>query len=805
MTAVAPSVKPLVVALVGNPNTGKTTLFNALAGLRQHVGNYPGVTVESKKGRCEHADRTIEIVDLPGTYSLAPRSPDEMVAVDVILGHLPGESRPDVVVSIVDASNLKRNLYLTTQVMELGVPVVLALNMIDVATSQGIQIDVERLERQLGIPVVPIQANKQTGLDRLKDAILAASERRQLPIGPSFPEAFEREAQELEAVLGSAIEPFLVRRLILDIGGYTAIAVEKSATPGRNGDDWRPRIDAARQRLAEVGCSVPGVEARTRYAWIAQVLDGCVQHPAQRPVTWTDRIDCVLTHRVWGTLAFLALMFVVFQSIFTWAGPLMDAINGVKDALAGWLAEALPPGALTSLLVDGVVKGVGAVVVFLPQIVILFGFIAILEDCGYMARAAYLMDRLMARCGLSGKSFIPMLSSVACAVPGIMATRVIENYRDRLATILVAPLMSCSARLPVYILLIGAFLPVRSEANPAGYPWWTPGLALFAMYAIGIVVAPLAAWGLKRTLLRGETPVFVMEMPVYKRPSLRGVVRRMVDAGWAFLYRAGSLILASMIVVWALLYFPSVNEDGVPYETLIGRAYEAVAKEREAAKAIEVRIAEVKSRLGWLAWQAWWPGAMDGETLARETAALEERIAVLEKEKESLDETIEPAANDAHRLMGEWKSRSWLGRLGHAIEPVVRPLGWDWRIGTAALASFPAREVVVGALGIIYNLGDVDAGEIQDSPNVADTPLALALQSAVWDDDPTRKVFTLPVAFSVMVFFALCCQCASTLAVIRRETNSWFWPAFTFVYMTSLAYLGALVVYQVGTLLTSGS
>ena len=501
-------------ALVGNPNTGKTTLFNALSGLRQRVGNYPGVTVETKKGQMTCGGQAFDVIDLPGTYSLAPRSPDEMVAVDVVLGCQKGEARPDVVVSIVDASNLDRNLYLTTQALELGVPVVVALNMMDVAEGQGIRIDADRLGRQLGVPVVPIQANKAKGLDDLRQVVGAAALDGRTPKGPTFPEAFEREVETLRQAVGPDTPLFLVRRLLLDVGGYT----EKRVVD-RLGSAVAEQLKAARERLAPAGCPAPGVEARTRYAWIREATAGCVQRPDQRVVTWTDRIDRVLTHKLWGTLIFLVLMFVVFQSIFTWAKPLMDGIGAGKDMLAGWLRGVMPVGPLTSLLVDGVIEGVGTVLEFIPQILILFGFIAVLEDCGYMARAAFLMDKLMARCGLSGKSFIPMLSSVACAVPGIMAARVIENRRDRLATILVAPLMSCSARLPVYVLLIGAFL------SPPVFPWWTPGLVMFLMYSIGLVAAPLVALVLKRTLLRGETPVFVMEMPLYKGPSLRTVLR----------------------------------------------------------------------------------------------------------------------------------------------------------------------------------------------------------------------------------------------------------------------------------------
>jgi ferrous iron transport protein B len=735
------SDKKRTAVLVGNPNTGKTTLFNALSGLRQHVGNYPGVTVETKKGQMCCGGQPFELIDLPGTYSLSPRSPDEMVAVDVILGRQQGEARPDVVVSIVDASNLERNLYLTTQALELGVPVVVALNMTDVAASQGIRIDTERLSRQLGVPIVPIQANKKKGLDALREAIansacgLAPSRKR-----PSlFPEPFEQEIARLRQTLAEDVPAYLLRRLVLDVGGWT-----EQRFVDRLGEGIRVKVEEVRERLAKAGCPVPAIEARSRYSWIREATAGCIQRPSQRPITWTDRIDRVLTHKLWGTLIFLVLMFLVFQAIFTWARPIMKGISDSKDALADLLRGHLPPGPFTNLLLDGVLEGVGAVVVFLPQILILFAFIAVLEDCGYMARAAFLMDKLMSRCGLSGKSFIPMLSSIACAVPGIMATRVIEQRRDRLATILVAPLMSCSARLPVYILLIGAFL------SGPGLPLWLPGLVMFALYALGLVLAPLMALLLKRTLLRGETPVFVMEMPLYKAPSLRLVLRRMWDSGWAFLRRAGTLILASMVVVWALLYFPRGGApDQEPYD---------------------VRVTQMQTDLDEL------------------------------KEKGD-DGATEEKAEQLNALTAEWKRQSYLGRMGKAIEPVVRPLGWDWKIGMAALASFPAREVVIGTLGIIYSEGKQDSDEIREAANVADTPLARRMKDARWDDDPTRPVFTIPTALSLMVFFALCCQCASTLAVIKRETHSWRWPAFTFAYMTALAYVGALVVYQAGHLL----
>lgn len=738
------------IALVGNPNTGKTTLFNALSGLNQRVGNYPGVTVETKKGRFRHNGQTFDVIDLPGTYSLAARSPDEMVAVELLLGQKAEEPAPDAVVVIVDAANLERNFYLMTQVQELGIPVIVALNMIDVAQAQGTRIDAADLSHKLGLLVVPLQANKRKGIDELKEAVARTIANPAAQHGVPFPESFEKEVRDVAALLGEGTPPFLARRLLLDVGGYT-----EQIFAERCGARVLEDVRAARKRLAEAGCAIPAIEARTRYGWIRQATAGCLTRPEQRPMTWTDRLDRSLTHRVWGTLTFAALMFVVFQAIYTWAGPLMDLIGTGQETLGEAVSAGLDAGPLRSLIVDGIINGVGSVVVFVPQIFILFAFIAVLEDCGYMARAAFLMDRIMARAGLNGKSFIPMLSSVACAVPGIMAARVIENRRDRLATIMVAPLMSCSARLPVYMLLIGAFL------GGDAYPFWLPGVTLFAMYLIGIVAAPLVALALKRTVLRGPTPVFVMEMPLYKTPSLRLVLRRSIEASWLFIRRAGTLIFASMIVVWALLYFPATASDGTNYDL-----ERTQLQERRAA--LDEEIEALKEHL---------PAQPE----------LQERIDDTQAQAEELDAQI-------NELSARWSRQSWLGRAGQWLEPVVRPLGWDWRIGMAALASFPAREVMVGTLGLIFSEGEGDAGDEEFRAALGDR-----LRGATWDDSD-RPLFNVPVALSIMVFFALCCQCVSTLAVIKRETNSWGWPVFTFVYMTALAYLGALAVYQIGSL-----
>jgi ferrous iron transport protein B len=739
-TAVAESA--ICVALLGNPNTGKSTLFNALAGVRQRVGNYPGVTVEKKIGHMIHEGRRFALVDLPGTYSLAPRSPDEMVAVDVLLGRQSDAPKPRVILCIVDASNLERNLYLVSQALELGLPTVIAMNMVDLARERGIEIDVARLERQLGAKIVPLQANRKVGIEQLKAALAEVASDSGPRLESPFPQEFQDEVSRLQTGLGergdSAVPRYLVERLLLDTSGYLEDFVLTNGAAV-----LKDEVHAARDRLAKSGNPVPAVEAMARYGWVGRVLDGVIKRPSERPVTTSDRIDRLLTHRVWGTLFFILMMFAVFQAVFRGAAPLMEWIEAGTGAVGGWISNMMDEGALRDLLVQGIIGGVGGVIVFLPQILILFLFIAVLEDCGYMARSAYLMDKLMVRVGLSGKSFIPLLSSFGCAIPGVMATRVIENRRDRLTTILVAPLMSCSARLPVYTLLIAAFIP---ETTWAGGFVGLQALVMMAMYAVGMLVAVVVALALKRTILRGPTPPFVLELPSYKWPSPSTVLHRMFERGWSFVRRAGTLIVAVSIVVWAALYYPRNSE-----------VVEAPFAARRAA---------IKAELD------------------RNDLTDDERSAAEAKHAELQNE-----------IQGAYRRQSYLGRFGHTIEPAVRPLGWDWRIGCAALASFPAREVVVATLGIIYNLGEeLDLENQEDAGR-----LSTALQNATWDGTE-QKVFNIPVALSIMVFFALCAQCASTLVVIKRETNSWVWPLFTFAYMTGLAYIGALVTYQVGML-----
>ena len=710
------------VAVVGNPNTGKTTLFNALTGLSQHTGNYPGVTVESALGEFREDQDRFLVVDLPGTYSLAARAPDEMIAVSVLLGRGKGVAQPDVIVCVVDATNLDRNLYLATQVIDIGLPLVIALTMTDLADKQGLRLNIPELERRLGVPIVPVHAAKHSGLAGLRQAIRTAAREAPRPPRPvRLPARVEHEAEALSASLAPAgLSAAFAERVLLDTDGL----LEHDFIRER-GSPAHTELQAARQRLATAGIGLPQVEVTQRYAWIAQTVAAGLETrttDTTSPPSWGERLDALVTHKVWGLLIFLLTMAVTFQSIFSWAVPAIDAVDGLFSALGAWVGGSLAEGPLRSLIVDGIIGGVGAVVVFVPQIAILFGLIGLLEDSGYMARAAFLMDRLLAGFGLSGRSFIPLLSSFACAVPGIMSARTIENQRDRIATILIAPLMSCSARLPVYVLLISAFIPAQTVWGVVGLQ----GLTLFAMYLIGLLVAPPIALVLKRTILAGEPVPFLLELPAFKVPAWRVVVFRMYDRSLAFLKRAGTIILATTILVWALSYYP--YSDQITHE---------FAARRAAAPAA-----------------------------AHDSLAVEEA--------------------------GERLRQSYLGRAGQAIEPLVEPLGWDWKIGMATLASFPAREVIIAALGTIYNLGseqDESSLELRDAMRAERRP-------------DGRPVYTPLVALSIMVFFALCCQCGATLATIKRETNSWGYPVFTFVYMTSLAYLGALGVYQLGSRLT---
>lgn len=773
---------PLTIVLLGNPNTGKSTLFTGLVGVHQRVGNYPGVTVEKKTGAFFYQGRRFELIDLPGLYSLSPRSRDEAIAVEVLLGQSPGVPLPDGVILIVDAANLERNLYLVSQVLEFGLPTVTALNMIDLAQRRGIRIDVEELERRLGVPVVPTQAPRRQGIGELQAALMRVVAEGRRPASSPLPERFWQEVDLLAEVWKERGLPRpLIARLLLD----PADDLQKLFLPEKDGPA-AAALASAKARLAEAGIRLPDVETTARYRWIDQTVQAAVHRPEREARPAADWLDRVLTHRFWGLAVFAVVMAVVFQAVFAWAAPAMAWIDTAVQWASEMVQNHLPAGPLRSLLVEGVLAGVGSVLTFLPQILILFLFIGILEDSGYMARAAYLMDRWMVRVGLSGKCFIPLLSSFACAVPGIMATRVIEEPRARLTTILVAPLMTCSARLPVYAMLIAAFVPQRSYLGGLLH---LQGLVLGALYLVGVSTAAAVAWLLKRFWFTGPTPSFFMQLPSYQWPSVRNVLYRVVERGWVFLRCAGTIILAVSILVWAAIYYPhrpeEVERPFVGRAEQLGRQLQHWLAQTPAGNLQEETaqwaLADLAERLA--------AAQLPLEPLLEETSLQLEQLP-----EESLPEPLRDHVEELRaELAGAYQRQSLLGRMGRLLEPAFRPAGWDWRIGMAVMASFPAREVVVATLGVIFNVGPLDPENSEAMPQ-----LHQRLHTAVWEGTE-EKLFNLPVALGLMVFYTLCAQCAATLVAIRQETNSWRWPIFVFAYMTTLAYLGAVFVYQLAS------
>ena len=681
----------IVIALAGNPNAGKTTLFNALTGLRQKVANYPGVTVERKEGvwRFDEDGKAARLIDLPGLYSLDATSLDEQIARDVLTGKLADLPKPDVIVAVVDATNLERNLYLVTQILEYKIPVVIALTMVDVAEKESLEIDTQKLSALLRLPVVEVQATQKRGIEELA--------------GQVFRTAAENN-HDSDEVLDESL------------------------------------IHLSLQEDGEINRKI-----FARYNFISDVYQQSVNAKPTDERNLSEKIDRVLTHKFFGLVILIGVLLVVFQTIFSWANLPMDLLESGFGALGDLARANLPAGLLTDLIVDGVIAGVGGVLVFLPQILLLFLFISILEDTGYMARAAFLLDKLMSKFGLHGKAFLPLMSSFACAIPGIMATRTIENPKDRLATILIAPFMSCSARLPVYALMIATFF-----AGQTFFGFVSVGAVLIlAMYALGIITAIIVAWILKRTLLKSPPPPFVMELPPYRLPNFRNVFQSMVNNGWQFLKRAGTVILAISIILWALTAFPRPAD---------GDASQAISQNQIA------------------------PGeqtpVVTGDESCGCSLPTEEEIAETERK-----------AREAKQ--GAALRNSYAGQLGHLIEPVIAPLGFDWKIGVALIASFAAREVLVSTLSIIYNTGkdstEESAGLIQ------------AVRDAKRDDG--TPAWTPLTAITLMVFFVLAIQCMSTVAIVRRETNSWAWTLFMVGYMTALAYAAAFLTYQGGRLL----
>jgi len=695
---VAPDRTP-IYAMVGNPNCGKTTLFNALTGLRQKVGNYPGVTVEKKIGTTysQHG-RPIQVIDLPGAYSLAARSPDEAVLRDVLLGRREDTPQPDRIICVVDASNLERNLYLVHQILDLGRPLIVVLNMMDVATDAGLRIDPKKLEESLGVVVIPCEAVHGRGLVELK----LAMSRADLPLARhrwDVPAPIAPAVADLQASLCDADgrSPLIARaEALLLLTDLDSVRVAGSRPLSSRTTEvlagWRRRWEGE-------GTDWSGTLIRSRYEAITHLCTDVLRRTREQGPSVSDRIDAVLVHSVWGWLFFGLIMAALFFSIFTLAEYPMNWIDSHMAALGGWVKGAMAPGDLRDLLTDGVIGGVGGIVVFLPQILILFFFVGLLESTGYMARAAFIMDRPMSKVGLHGKSFIPLLGSYACAIPGIMATRTIENAKDRLVTILVAPLMSCSARLPVYLLMIATLLP--STAVPAATK---VGIMLF-MYVLGTAGAFGFAWLFKRTLFKSAPPLMIMELPPYQPPRLKEILRQMIERGWLFLKNAGTIILGISIVLWFLTSFP---------------------KHPDPAATPDVQI-----------------------------------------------------------------THSFAGRAGHAIEPLIKPLGFDWRIGIGLITSFAAREVFVSSTAVVFNVQNFAGGKRADV-----TPVRETLRAATWPGG--AKLFTPLVCFTLMVYYVFAMQCMSTVAVVKRETNSWRWPLFQIAYMTGTAWLVCFAIYQTG-------
>ena len=698
------------MAIIGNPNTGKTTLFNALTGLRQRVGNFAGVTVERVEGSFRGPDgQHVTVLDLPGSYSLSAGSPDEQIALDVLLGRDKDRWRPDVVLVVMDAVHIDRNLFLASQVIELGVPVVVALNQFDVAEIEGVAIDVPELIHELGVPVVPTVAKRSEGIEPLKRALFIAAN---LP-APSrrfdLPEAADEALAPLrDCLIADGLLPSAASMEALRLLGSSKTDAHLKGVPG-----LAAALAASSDALRAAGFTPARFESEVRYRWIGEVTGRTVARRVNSGRSLSDRIDAIALHRVYGPMLFLLVMVLVFQSVFSWATPLMDAIETVIGAAGRTVGALLPAGDLRSLVVDGVFGGVGSVLVFLPQIAILFTAIGVLEHSGYMSRAAYLMDRVMRRVGLHGKSFIPMLSGYACAVPGIMATRTIEDPKDRLATIMVVPLMSCSARLPVYTLLIGAFVPPISLIPGVSLQ----GMTMLVMYLLGTFVALGIAAIFKRTLLKGPVRPMILELPPFRWPSPRSLAISVAQRCQLFLRRAGTVILALSIVLWALATYPKGQVDtSLPI---------AVQQERQLEHSI-------------------------------------------------------------------------LGHIGHGIEPFVRPLGYDWKIGVSIAASFAAREVFVSTMGTIYGVGDTGG---DDS----------ALQTRLRQERNAvtgKPAYTPLIAIGLMVFYVFALMCMSTIAVTVREAGGgrigWSWAALQFGYMLGLAYGSAWLVYAGGKALGFG-
>lgn len=693
------------IALVGNPNSGKSSLFNALTGLNQKVGNFPGVTVDKKTGITRiSSDIVADVIDLPGTYSLYPKSADEQVACQVLLNKN-NESYPDLVIVIADASNLKRNLLFCSQIMDLNIPVVIALTMNDIAARKGIVIDVPGLERAMGVPVVAINPRKNKGISQLKKTISDIKNIAQVRSG---------EFLSTKELTGEWIEEL---KEIGETDSYYAalhIACNHSELGYLNAAQ-RIRIAALLDEVKFHKANVQAREVMERYKKIGTVMQQCVveENPLRRYVL-SERIDKVLLHPLWGNIILLAVLFLLFQSIFWLAEFPMGWVEQAFKMLSEWLATVMPDNLFRDLLINGLLAGLSGIAVFVPQIMILFGLITVLEDSGYMARISFLTDRLMRSVGLNGRSVMPLISGMACAVPAIMAARTIQNRKERLITILVTPLMSCSARLPVYLILISLVVPDKKLLI-----FNLHGLVLMGLYLFGFFMALIVSYVLSVIVKIKERTFFLMELPVYRPPRWKNVGITMVEKARIFITDAGKVIIVISLVLWALASFgPTARMDKVnaTYADLLQKYPDSVQLQYD-----------------------------------KSTAKLE---------------------------------NSYAGIMGKAIEPAIRPLGYDWKIGVALITSFAAREVFVGTMATLYSVG-------QDNNDVT---LRQKMANARRDDG--TKVYTLATGISLLIFYVLAMQCMSTLAIVKRETGSWKYPVAQFLYMSGLAYLCAFIAYQ---------
>lgn len=783
------------IALAGNPNCGKTTIFNSVTGARQHVGNYPGVTVEKREGFRRFQNRDLLVVDLPGTYSLTAHSLDELVARNFIV-----QDKPDVIVDILDAGNLERNLYLAVQLLELERPLVVALNMADVAENMGIKINEKVLSQKLGVPVIRTIGNRHTGLNDLLDAaVQAAAQKPCTPFTISYGEQVEEKISEISALLAEERhnlrypQRWLALKLLENDPDITKTVKE---LPG--GGRIAAVAAAARQSLETVfGTDVELAIAGLRYQFVEALCHDVVLTHHDDFLTTSDKIDRVLTNRWLGLPIFLGMMWLLFNLVFTIGAYPQDWLEQGVAAIGEFAGVYLPDGDLKSLLVDGIIGGVGGVIVFLPNILLLFLGIALLEDTGYMARAAFIMDRIMHAVGLHGKSFIPLLLGFGCSVPAIMGTRTLENPRDRLVTILVTPLMSCSARLPVYTLLIAAFF---SES--------VAGTVLFSIYLLGIMLAVIMARVFRSLLFTGEPEPFVMELPPYRVPTLQSIMLHMWERSVLYLKKAGTIILAVSILVWFMVNYPNEVTYSKDYQELIAQAEAgfSLQVEQEVTQPLQIGNIEENQNLQELiasivAIDEQFADETEGiaadsqdmtaitavkEAKLQELAAAQPELYPLAARYSELKEETDTKIDEFKKAeAGEKLAQSYAGQIGKFIEPVIQPIGLDWRSGIGLIAAFTAKEVLVSTMGTIYNVGDeADEGSV-------------ALQQALASDSS----FTPLTAYVLMVFVLIYAPCLATIAIIKRETNSWKWALFSPVYSTALAWVVAFVVYQAGSLL----